>query len=96
RRLPAACVAGDPLARGGEERVGAVDPRLAVGEHRVRAAGGAPPPMPDVMTPEQAAEILQVTVPDVIAAIEAGELKAKKIGAAYRISKANLDAFLGS
>ena len=59
------------------------------------AAGGAPPPVPDVMTPEQAAEILQVSVPDVIAAIEAGELKAKKIGAAYRISKANLDAFLG-
>lgn len=58
-------------------------------------AAGAPAPVPDVMTPEQAAEILQVTVQDVMAAIEAGELKAKKIGAAYRISKANLDAFLG-
>jgi excisionase family DNA binding protein len=58
-------------------------------------SAGAPAPVPDVMTPEQAAEILQVTVQDVMAAIEAGELKAKKIGAAYRISKANLDAFLG-
>ena len=52
-------------------------------------------PMPDVMTPEQAATFLQVSLPDVMAAIEAGDLKAKKIGAAYRISKANLEAFLG-
>jgi excisionase family DNA binding protein len=51
--------------------------------------------MPDVMTPEQAAEFLQVTSKDVLAAIEAGELKAKKIGEAYRISKANLEAYLG-
>ena len=51
--------------------------------------------MPDVMTPEQAASFLQVSLPDVMAAIEAGDLKAKKIGAAYRISKASLDAFLG-
>ncbi|MBX7252993.1 MAG: helix-turn-helix domain-containing protein, partial [Candidatus Promineofilum sp.] len=61
-------------------------------------ASGAPTggamPMPDVMTPEQAAEFLQVTPGDVIAAIDAGELKAKKIGAAYRISKANLEAYL--
>ena len=56
-------------------------------------SGGAA--MPDVMTPEQAATLLQVSLPDVMAAIEAGDLKAKKIGAAYRISKANLEAFLG-
>jgi excisionase family DNA binding protein len=58
-------------------------------------ATGAPAMMPDVMTPEQAAEFLQVTPKDVLAAIEAGELKAKKIGEAYRISKANLEAYLG-
>lgn len=57
------------------------------------SAGGAVP-MPDVMTPEQAAEILQVTPQDVLAAIEAGELKAKKIGSAYRISKAAMEDFL--
>jgi excisionase family DNA binding protein len=59
------------------------------------ATAGGPAPMPDVMTPEQAAEFLQVTPQDVLAAIEAGDLKAKKIGAAYRISKASLEAFLG-
>jgi excisionase family DNA binding protein len=57
-------------------------------------ATGAPAAMPDVMTPEQAAEFMQVSLPDVMAAIEAGDLKAKKIGAAYRISKANLESFL--
>ncbi len=51
--------------------------------------------MPDVMTPQQAAEILQVSPEDVVAAIEAGDLKARKIGSAYRISKANMEAFLG-
>ncbi len=54
-------------------------------------SGGA---MPDVMTPEQAAAILQVSQEDVLAAIEAGDLKARKIGNAYRISKANLEEFL--
>ncbi len=49
---------------------------------------------PDVMTPAQAAAILQVAEEDVIAAIEDGDLKARKIGRAYRISKASLDEFL--
>lgn len=50
--------------------------------------------MPDVMTPQQAATILQVSPEDVVAAIEAGDLKARKIGSAYRISKANMEEFL--
>lgn len=54
----------------------------------------APAGMPDVMTPAQAAAVMQVTEADVLAAIEAGDLKAKKIGAAYRISKASLEEFL--
>jgi excisionase family DNA binding protein len=49
---------------------------------------------PDVMTPAQAAVFLQVSPEDVVAAIEAGDLKARKIGSAYRISKANLEEFL--
>jgi len=54
----------------------------------------AAPAVPDVMTPEEAAAILKVTREDVEAAIEAGELKARKIGNAYRISRANLEEFL--
>ncbi len=59
-----------------------------------QAPAAAAPGMPDVMTPAQAAAILQVAEEDVVAAIEEGDLKARKIGRAYRISKANLEAFL--
>ncbi len=59
--------------------------------------GGAPSPAaPDVMTPSEAASYLRVSEEDVVAAIEAGDLKARKIGKAYRISKQSLDDFLGS
>ncbi|HPH97981.1 MAG TPA: SPFH domain-containing protein [Anaerolineaceae bacterium] len=49
---------------------------------------------PDVMTPAEAAAVMRVSEEDVIAAITAGDLKARKIGNAYRISKDALDAFL--
>ena len=55
------------------------------------AAAGA---MPDVMTPQEAAQFLKVSAEDVVAAIEAGDLKARKIGSAYRISKDSLQNFL--
>jgi excisionase family DNA binding protein len=50
--------------------------------------------MPDVMTPGDAAGFLKVSEEDVLAAIEAGDLKAKKLGNAYRISKESLQEFL--
>ena len=49
---------------------------------------------PDVLTPDQAAQLLSVSVEDVMASIESGDLKARKIGNAWRISKAALDEFL--
>ena len=59
---------------------------------------GTPPagaaPAPSVMTPAEAAAYLRVAEEDVIAAITAGDLKAKKIGSAFRISKEALDEFL--
>jgi excisionase family DNA binding protein len=58
--------------------------------------GGTPPAggVPAVMTPAEAANVLRVSEEDVIAAIEAGDLKARKLGNAYRISKEALDEFL--
>ena len=50
--------------------------------------------IPDVMTPAEAAAILKVSEEDVIAAINDKSLKAKKMGNAYRISKAALEEFL--
>ncbi|HSF82257.1 MAG TPA: SPFH domain-containing protein, partial [Anaerolineales bacterium] len=57
---------------------------------------GTPPPgsMPDVMTPAEAANLLRVSEEDVVAAITAGDLKARKLGNAYRISKEALEEFL--
>lgn len=57
--------------------------------------GGAPAGgFPAVMTPSEAAQYLRVSEEDVLAAINSGDLKAKKIGNAFRISKEALDAFL--
>jgi excisionase family DNA binding protein len=58
--------------------------------------GAAPPAAaaPEVFTPEQVAERLGVTVSDVAAAVESGELKGRQIGSQLRITKAALDEFL--
>ena len=58
------------------------------------SGGAAKASVPDVMTPAEAAAYMRVSEEDVIAAITAGDLKAKKLGSAYRISKEALDAFL--
>ncbi|HVM71798.1 MAG TPA: SPFH domain-containing protein [Anaerolineales bacterium] len=65
---------------------------------RPPAGGGAPAAggMADVMTPSEAAAVLKVSEEDVMAAINDGSLKAKKLGNAYRISKESLEEFLKS
>jgi excisionase family DNA binding protein len=50
--------------------------------------------IPSVMTPAEAAKLLQVSEEDVLAAIKDKSLKARKIGKAYRISKEGLEEFL--
>jgi excisionase family DNA binding protein len=54
-------------------------------------AGGG---VPSVMTPAEVAAHLRVSEEDIMAAITAGELKARKIGNAYRISQSALDEYL--
>lgn len=60
-----------------------------------------PPPLPsapavgvEVLTPAQVAQSLGVTEQDVLASLEAGDIKGKKIGSAWRVTKAALDEFL--
>ena len=60
------------------------------------AARGVAAGIPEVMTPGEAAKILQVSEEDVLAVIKDKSLKAKKIGKAYRISKESLEEFLKS
>lgn len=69
------------------------------GGQAATAPAGGPAPAgggtPEVMTPSEAAQVLRVSEEDVVAAIEAGDLRARKLGSAYRISKKALDEFLG-
>ncbi len=58
------------------------------------SSGGAK--MPDIMTPSEAAQFMKVTEDDIMAAIQDGSLKAKKVGKAFRITKDNLESFMNS
>jgi excisionase family DNA binding protein len=53
-------------------------------------AGG----VPEILTPADVAKILGVTEADVMATIESGDLKGKKVGSAYRVTRGALDDFL--
>jgi membrane protease subunit (stomatin/prohibitin family) len=55
-------------------------------------AGGE---LPELVGPAEAATALGVSESDVIASLEAGDLKGKKIGAQWRITKSALRDFLG-
>ncbi|HOX01954.1 MAG TPA: SPFH domain-containing protein [Candidatus Paceibacterota bacterium] len=57
-------------------------------------APAAPAGFPELFSPADAARALGVTESDVVAALADGSLKGKKIGAAWRITKAALDEFL--
>jgi excisionase family DNA binding protein len=67
-------------------------------------AGGAATPtatpapagagIPELLSPAQAAQVLGVTEADVMAVLDAGELKGKKIGAAWRIPRTALSEYL--
>ncbi|MCS7260886.1 MAG: SPFH domain-containing protein [Anaerolineae bacterium] len=52
--------------------------------------------VPEVMTLSEAAAYMRVGEQDVLDAINSGQLKAKKIGTSYRISKQAIDEFLKS
>jgi len=49
---------------------------------------------PEILTPADAAKVLGVSEVDVIASLEAGELKGKRIGQLWRIMRAQLEQFL--
>jgi excisionase family DNA binding protein len=71
---------------------GMANTMMAQGAFHVGGATAAP--ILDILTPAQVAQTLGVTEGDVISSIESGDLKAKKIGSQYRITKAALDEFL--
>ena len=97
---------GVGMGQGGEGAAAAAAPaQMAIGfgmaqelmkgmQGQAVPAAAAPSGGIDVLTPEQAAQALGVSVEDVMASITAGELKARKIGNAYRIARAALEEFL--
>jgi excisionase family DNA binding protein len=60
------------------------------------AAAAAAAPAIDLLGVPDVAKALGVSDADVLAVIEAGELKAKKIGSTYRITRAALDSYLAN
>ncbi len=49
---------------------------------------------PELMTPAQAAQLLGVAESDVLASLEANDLKGRKIGTQWRVTRGAIDAFL--
>ena len=73
-----------------------------LGPQATPAAAGGPPPLPtqaaapDLLSPADAAKVLGVAEADVLQALGTGDLKGKKIGSTWRITRAGIDAFLNS
>jgi excisionase family DNA binding protein len=59
-------------------------------------ASAAPSATPDLLAPADAAKVLGVTEADVLSSLEGGELKGKKIGSSWRITRKAIDEFLAS
>src|SRR4029453_13972923 len=51
------------------------------------APGGGGPRPPEMMAPADAAKLLGVSEADIMASLEGGDLKGKKIGSQWRITK---------
>ena len=97
----------ESMTKGGGDSAAAMPAQMAMGfglaQEMLRStqtASQSPPPltgaagMPELLSPAQAAQALGVTEADVIASLDAGELKGKKIGSAWRITRTALDSFL--
>jgi excisionase family DNA binding protein len=79
---------------------------LAMGQQMMAAMNsnpdGTPPKIsgetgiPELLGPAELAKILGVSEADVVASLEKGDLKGKKIGSAWRVTKEALDQFLRS
>jgi excisionase family DNA binding protein len=82
----------DDLRAGLEPRrvtINLPDESLAIGHHAF-----TPSPLPDVLTPAQAAELLQVDEAEVVTLAEAGTLPGRRIGEQWRFSRPALIEWL--
>jgi excisionase family DNA binding protein len=96
---------GESMTQGGDGGA-AMPAQMAIGfglaQEMVKSMQSPPAPqsaapaagVPDLLSPAQAAQTLGVTEADVMAALEAGDLKGRKIGPTWRITRTALEAFL--
>ena len=71
-------------------------PSAGVATAGVATAAPASSGPPELLAPGVAAQELGVSEGDILASIESGDLKAKKIGSTYRITRKALNEFLQS
>src|SRR5690349_15504222 len=83
---------GLAMAKQISDSLGTAAPAGTPGAAPTAAASAAP--NFDLLSPADAAKMLGVSEADVLQSISAGDLKAKKIGATYRIARAALEEFL--
>jgi excisionase family DNA binding protein len=67
---------------------------MTVAQQMLNSGQGTPQPFPETLTPVDAAKVLGVSEADVIASLEAGDLKGKRIGSQWRLTRAQLTQFL--
>jgi excisionase family DNA binding protein len=80
-----------PVPGGAPAVAPAVPPPIPTAPAAPPAAAAGPV---DLLSPAEVAQILGVTEADVLSVIGSGELKAKQIGASYRIKRSALDEYL--
>ena len=95
---------GQGMAAGGSGGAAGTAAELAMGFGMAQQmmqqgfAGGAAAPTvaaaPELLGPAEAAKVLGVSEADVMTVLASGELKGKKIGASWRITRAALNAYL--
>lgn len=88
-------LAGAGVGLGAGAGLGAVMGQ-SLGQAMQAGSESAAPSAPDIMTLSEAAAYMRVGEEDVLEVIKSGELKAKKIGSSYRVSKEAIDEFLSS
>jgi excisionase family DNA binding protein len=87
------------LAQGlekGASGVGGIGAEIAVGMSMAQQmlTQSGTPGLPELLTPAEAAKALGVSEADVIASLEAGDLKGKRIGSQWRLTRTQLAQFL--
>ena len=97
--MPAQMAMGFGMAQEMVKGLQSAQPQAVTAPAAATPAPAAPVPVaapaaPEMLTPAQAAEALNVAEAEVIASLDAGDLKGKKIGTTWRISRTALDAFL--